>query len=220
MGTAVRYENVVDSSRSLLPQSIIAAGRLTRRDSRPVTITTQAVDWPGVMVEAGQNEIAAADDAVSPNHYLALNVDTKPLTLEVKEPSGFKKVVVPPQTFWLNPGASPITLRTDNRNAYVRVALDPLHLARLILPTDEVAPVALRRAYGVDSPQIAHLLLALRAEADRHTPGGLAAVEAVTTALGHLLVHNADVATLPVSARTRLIHGGLSWAARRRALEM
>ena len=117
---------MVDSSRSLLPQSIIAAGHLTRRESRPVTISTQAFDWPGVLVEAGRNDIAQADDAVTPNHYLALNVDTTPITMEVKEPHGFKKIVVPPQTFWLNPGSAPVTLRTENRNAYVRVALDPL----------------------------------------------------------------------------------------------
>lgn len=210
---------MVDSSRSLLPQSIIAAGNLTRRDSRPVNITTQAIDWPGVLVEAGQNDIAQADDAVTPNHYLALNVDTTPLTIEVKEPHGFKKIVVPPQTFWLNPGSSPVTLRTENRNAYVRVALDPLHLGRLIHPVpDDVAPVLLRRRYAVDSPQIAHLVLALAAEAD--TPsGGLATVEAVTTALGHLLVHHAGVATRPSLAQA-LIHGGLSSAAKRRALEM
>jgi AraC family transcriptional regulator len=212
---------MVDSSRSLLPQSIIAAGRLTRRESRPVTITTQALDWPGVLVEAGRNDIAQADDAVTPNHYLALNVDTTPITMEVKEPHGFKKIVVPPQTFWLNPGSAPVTLRTENRNAYVRVALDPLHLGRLIHPApDDLAPVVLHRQYAVDSPQIAHLVLALRAEADTHTSGGLATVEAVTSALGHLLVHHAGVGTRPSAARAALIHGGLSAAAKRRALEM
>ena len=210
---------MVDSSRSLLPQSIIAAGNLTRRHSRPVTITTQAVDWPGVLVEAGQNDIAQADDAVTPNHYLALNVDTKALTIEVKEPHGFKKIVVPPHTFWLNPASSPVTLRTENRNAYVRVALDPLYLGRLIHLPDDVAPVLLRRRYAVDSPQIAHLMLALRAEADAPS-GGLATVEAVTSALGHLLVHHAGVAAPTVLAHAEQIHGGLSAAAKRRALEM
>ena len=59
-------------------------------------------------------------------------------------------------------------------------------------------------------------MLTLRDEADSRNPGGLAVVEAVTTALGHLLVRHAGVErTRPLRVR-----GGLSGAARRRVLEM
>src|SRR5439155_966457 len=54
------------------------------------------------------------------------------------------------------------------------------------------------------------------AEAGSGHPGALAVVEAVTTALGHLLVRHAGVErTRPLRVR-----GGLSGAARRRVLEM
>src|SRR5256885_2071109 len=124
------------ATHSVLLQSIVSAGRLTRRDSLPAMLTSQALDWPGVLLEAGKNDVAAVDDVVGDRHYLSLNVDTKPLTL--------------------------------------------------------------------------------RDEADSRSPGGLAVVEAVTTALGHLLVRHAGVERVqPLRAR-----GGLSGVAKRRALEL
>ena len=200
-----------------LLDSIVARGSVTRRDSRSAIVTTQALDWPGMMVEAGRNDVAAVDDLVGDQHYLSLNLDTAPLKLEVKQPHGFKPFVVPPQSLWVSPSASPITLRLNSTLRYLRVSLDPLHLGRLMTPSlDQVGPVQLRRTYAVESPQIRHLMLALKAEADSRNAHGLAMVEAVTSALGHLLVRHAGV------EQPRPIHnrGGLSAVAKRRVLEL
>src|SRR5204863_87931 len=138
---------------------------------------------------AGRNDVAAVDDLVGDQHYLSLNLDSAPLKLEVKEPHGFKPFVVPPQSLWVSPSANPITLRLNSTLRYLRVSIDPVHLSRLISPSlDEVGPVHLRRTYAVESPQIRHLMLALKYEADSRNAHGLAMVEAVTSALGHLLV--------------------------------
>jgi len=197
--------------------SIVSRGSVTRRDSRSAIVTTQALDWPGMLVEAGRNDVAAVDDLVGDQHYLSLNLDTAPLKLEVKEPRGFKPFIVPPQSLWVSPSASPITLRLNSTLRYLRVSLDPLHLGRLITPSlDEVGPVHLRRTYAVESPQIRHLMLALKYEADSRNANGLAMVEAVTTALGHLLVRHAGIEQpRPVHSR-----GGLSSAAKSRVLEL
>jgi hypothetical protein len=72
------------ATQSVLLQSILSGGRVTRRDSAPAVATSRAFHWPGVFVEAGKNDVAAVDDVVGVAHYLSLNVDTKPLTLEVK----------------------------------------------------------------------------------------------------------------------------------------
>lgn len=201
----------------LLLDSIVAAGKVTRRDSRSAIVTSQALDWPGVLVEAGRNDVSAVDDLVGDQHYLSLNLDTAPLTLEVKQPHGFQQFTIPPGSLWVSPSASPITLRLKSTLRYLRVSIDPLHLGRLINPTlDDLAPVRLRRTYAVQSPQIAHLMMALRDEADGRNPGGLATVEAVTTALGHLLVRHAGIEQ-PRPARAR---GGLSAVAKRRVLEL
>ena len=195
----------------------MARGRVTRRDSHSAIVTSQALDWPGMLVEAGRNDVAAVDDLVGDQHYLSLNLDSAPLQLEVKQPHGFKRFTVPPQSLWVSPSADPITLRLNSTLQYLRVSIDPLHLGRLISPSlDQVGPVRLRRTYAVQSPQIAHLMQALRAEADDRNPGGLATVEAVTTALAYHLVREAGI------EKPRLIHvhGGLSAGAKRRVLEM
>lgn len=192
-------------------------GSVIRRDSRSAIVTTQALDWPGVLVEAGRNDVAAVDDLVGDQHYLSLNLDSAPLKLEVKEPHGFKPFVVPPQSLWVSPSANPITLRLNSTLRYLRVSIDPVHLSRLISPSLEaMEPLRLRRTYAVQSPQIAHLMLTLKDEADSYNAGGLATVEAVTTALGHLLIRHAGIEQ-PRPVRVR---GGLSAFAKRRVLEL
>ena len=205
------------ATQSVLLRSIISGGRVTRRDGVPAMLTSQALDWPGVLLEAGKNDVAAVDDVVGDRHYLSLNVDTKPLTLEVKGSTGFRQFTIPQLSVWVSPGHHPLTMRLDSALRYVRVAIDTLHLGRLMGPSpDEAEPVRLRRAYGVAAPQIARLMLTLRDEADSRNPGGLAVVEAVTTALGHLLVRHAGVER----ARPLRVRGGLSGVAKRRVLEM
>ena len=170
-----------------------------------------------MLVEAGRNDVAAVDDLVGDQHYLSLNLDSAPLKLEVKEPHGFKPFVIPPRSLWVSPSASPITLRLSSTLRYLRVSIDPLHLGRLISPSlDQVAPVRLRRTYAVESPQMANLMLTLRDEADSQNAGGLATVEAVTTALGHLLLRHAGIE----EPRPMRSHGGLSAIAKRRVLEL
>jgi AraC family transcriptional regulator len=200
-----------------LLDAIVTGGSVHRRDSRSAIVTTQALDWPGVLVEAGRNDVSAVDDVVGDQHYLSLNLDTAPLTLEVKESHGFKPFVVPPQHVWVSPSATPVTLRLNSTLRYLRVSVDPLHLSRLIAPSlDEVSPVRLRRTYAVESAQIARLMLTLQDEADSRNASGLATVEAVTTALGHLLVRHAGIEQpRPVHS-----HGGLSAIAKRRVLEL
>ena len=205
------------ATQSVLLQSIISGGRLTRRDSMPAVLTSQALDWPGVLLEAGKNDVAAVDDVVGDRHYLSLNVDTKPLTLEVKGSTGFRQFTIPPLSVWVSPSHDPLTLRLNSALRYLRVAIDTLHLGRLMGPSpDDVQPVRLRRTYGVAAPQIARLMMTLKDEADTRNPGGLAVVEAVTTALGHLLVRHAGVER----ERPLRVRGGLSGVARRRVLEM
>jgi len=195
----------------------VTRGSVIRRDSRSAIVTTQALDWPGVLVEAGRNDVAAVDDLVGDQHYLSLNLDSAPLKLEVKEPHGFKPFVVPPHSLWVSPSANPITLRLNSTLRYLRVSIDPVHLSRLISPSLEaLEPVRLRRTYAVQSPQMAHLMLTLQDEADSHNASGLATVEAVTTALGHLLVRHAGIE----QPRPVRIRGGLSGAAKRRVLEL
>src|SRR5437016_13197590 len=164
------------ATHSVLLRSIISGGRVTRRDSVPAMLTSQALDWPGVLLEAGKNDVAAVDDVVGDRHYLSLNVDTKPLTLEVKRATGFRAFTIPPLSMWVSPGHDPLTMRLDSALRYLRVAIDTLHLGRLMGPSpDEAEPLRLRRAYGVAAPQLARRMLPLNDEADSGNSAGWAA---------------------------------------------
>src|SRR5205823_4103407 len=101
------------ATHSVLLRSIISVGRVTPRDSVPGVLTSQALDWPGVLLEAGKNDVAAVDDIVGDRHYLSLNVDTKPLTLEVKGATGFRQCTIPPLSVWVSPGSDPLTMRLN-----------------------------------------------------------------------------------------------------------
>src|SRR6266478_7407211 len=105
-------------SGSVLLESIVNRGCLTRRDSQSAIVTSQALDWPGVRLEAGRNDVSAVDDLVGDQHYLSLNLDRTPLKLEVQESNGFKPFIVPPQSLWVSPSLTPITLRLNSTLRY------------------------------------------------------------------------------------------------------
>src|SRR5258705_13934321 len=100
-------------SGSVLLESIVTRGRVTRRDSHSAIVTSQALDWPGVRVEAGRNDVSAVDDLGGDQHYLSLNLDKTPLQLEGPEAHGFKQFTVPPESLLISPGTKPIPLRLN-----------------------------------------------------------------------------------------------------------
>jgi AraC family transcriptional regulator len=149
-------------------------------------------------------------------HYLSLNVDTSPVILEVAGPHGFRPHTIVPGALWVCASAEPISLRLDSSFSYVRLSLDPRHLGRLVGAAEaEDTGVRLRRIVGLALPQVVHLLQTLRAEARDGNPNGLAFVEAVTGALGRLLIRHAGL-----SAPAPLPRGRLSPGVRTRTLEV
>ena len=198
---------------SRAPRKIVSV-----RDERSVA-TAQALDWPGLLLEAGRNDIAEVDDLTFAHHYLGVNADERPVTIEVKEANGFRAVTLGPGAAWLNPAGQGFSLRVRaaGPHAYVRISIDPLRFDRLVsLNEDSAAPVALRRAYGIGGAQMQHIVGALTNEAGDGTPSGLAFVDTLTTALGLQLVQQAGTSR---SAPPR-IRGGLAPAVRRRVLEL
>jgi AraC family transcriptional regulator len=201
--------------RSAIP---FVDGRSRRRvdalSDAEVGVSSRALGWPGLLVEAGHNAAWEVDDLTVEHHYVALNVDPQPLTFEVRGPHGFRPVTLAPGDAWVCPAGEPFTHRVGDPNAYALVAIAPDRLDRLVRPPD-APPVALRRTYGVRVPQIEHVVKALVVEADRGNPGGLAFVDALTMALAVQLV--AAAGAEPPSPPP--LRGGLAPAARRRVLE-
>jgi AraC family transcriptional regulator len=188
------------------------------QDERSVA-TAQALDWPGVLFEAGRNDVAEVDDLTLAHHYVGINADDRPVTMEVREPHGYRAVRLEPGTGWLTPAGHGFSLRVRSAgpHAYVRISIDPLRFDRLIgSNADSATPVALRRSYAIGGPQVRHLVGALAEEARAGTPSGLTFVDTLTTALALQLMHQAGVAA-PRRERAR---GGLAPAVRRRVLEL
>ena len=190
------------------------ASRVDVRRDIPQIITTRAFDWPGVRLEAGTNNIASVDEVAGLHHYVSLNVDDRPVTLELKGEHGFRRVVLRRGSAWIVPAGDVITLRVNSTFRYVRMSIDPIYFTRLSGHVDG-APIQLHRTYGVTKSQIGHILDALVAEADAGNPGGLAFVEALTVGLSRQIALHAGA-----PQRVERLRGGLSAAAKRRTLEI
>lgn len=186
------------------------------RDDVPPIVTTQAFHWPGLRLEAGLNNIASVNDVTGQHHYVSMNLDDRPVTLEVKgEHGGFERIVLRRGAAWICPAHELVSVRVNSTFHYVRVSIDPVYFDRLTSQAGK-EPLQLRRAYPISQSQISHILGALIAESDAGNPGGLAFVEALAMGLSHQLALHAGVSK-PTADPLR---GGLSGAARRVVLEL
>lgn len=190
------------------------AARVEVRRDIPQIVTTRAFDWPGLRLEAGTNNIASVDEVAGMHHYVSLNVDERPVTLELKEANGFRRVVLRRGSAWVVPAGDVISLRVNSTFRYVRMSIDPIYFSRLAGHPDS-SPIQLHRTYGVAKSQIGHLLDALVAEADSGNPGGLAFVEALAMGMSRQIALHAGE-----PQRVQRLRGGLSAAAKRRTLEL
>ncbi|HMH25487.1 MAG TPA: hypothetical protein VK542_02745, partial [Gemmatimonadaceae bacterium] len=194
-----------------------AFGRVHIRDDVPQIVTTQQFDWPSLRLEAGTNNVAAVDEVAGLHHYVSLNVDDRPITLEVKGELGdFRRVVLRRGAAWVCPADDVVSVRLNSNFRYVRMSIDPVYFDRVVTTEPDSRPVQLRRSYGIVEPQIAHIAGALVAESDAGNPGGLAFVEALATGLSHQMALHAGERK-PIMPRLR---GGLSTVAKRRAIEL
>lgn len=190
-------------------------GRIDFRGDAPPIVTTQAFDWPGLRLEAGINNIAAVDEVAGLHHYVSLNLDDRPVTLEVKGQQGFRSVVLRRGAAWICPADELVSLRINSDFQYVRMSIDPVHFDRLTGEPGK-SPIELRRTYAVAKSQIGHILGALIAESDAGNPGGLAFVEALAAGISNQIALHAGVE----KPRVTRLKGGLSEAHKRRTLEL
>jgi AraC family transcriptional regulator len=190
--------------------------RVGFREGAQPLVTTQAFDWPGLRLEAGMNNIAAVDEVAGLHHYVSMNLDERPVTLEVKGDRGeFERVVLRRGMAWVCPAHELVSVRLNSSFHYVRVSIDPLYFDRLTTQPGR-PPVELRRTCAIGNSQISHILGALTAESDAGNPGGIAFVEALATGLSQQLALHAGVSK-PFVEQAR---GGLSSTAKRVTLEL
>jgi AraC family transcriptional regulator len=181
--------------------------------------TAQALDWPGVLFEAGRNDVVEVDDLRLAHHFLAVNADPDPITLDLKGAHGYQPLRIDPGDGWFNPAGEPMSLRMSaaHTHAYIRLTIEPSRFERLVhAQANGVEPIALRRELRVGGAQLQHLVGALAAEATAGTPTGLVFVDALAAGVALQLLHQAGVAR----PRTERLRGGLAPGVRRRILEL
>ena len=210
LGRAARRRSAVPflDARSHRPVDALETSRLV--------VSSQALGWPGVLVEAGSADTWEVDELTVAHHYLAMNVGAEPLHFEVKGPRGFRPTVIEPGAVWVCPAGESFTHRVDQSNSFALVTIDPLRFAALTGGPERLPP-SLRRDYNLRAPALEHVVRALVVEADRGGPTGLAMVDALVAAVSHAMAQLAGVAPPPPSAPVR---GGLAPRARRRVLEL
>jgi AraC family transcriptional regulator len=161
-----------------------------------IVTSSAGLGWPEVHVEVGRNEAWEVDDLSVRSHYVALNTDDAPLVFEAKVAGAFRRTVLAPGEVWFCPAGESFSHRVPMASGFALVTIEPGKLARVV----EDDGRALRRTYGVANPQLAHLIRALAAEAERGGPSGTIFVDAVATALAVQLVGTFGARTAPAAA--------------------
>ena len=155
----------------------------------------------GVIVEVGENEGWVVDDLVVPQHYLAINLDPKPLRFERKVNGVFQPVTMDPGALWINPSGRPFSHRVATTNRFGLIVLEPEVLQRLA----GVEVPTLQLTYHAQSPQLEHLTRALLAEVGQQTPNGPAFTQTMIAMIAAYLGQNfAAIPAAPVTGPERL----------------
>jgi len=76
-----------------------------------VTASSREFGWDGVVAELGTSRSFDPTDLVCASHFVALNIDSKPLSIEAKGPHGFRRIVMPPGALWIAAAGQPFTHR-------------------------------------------------------------------------------------------------------------
>src|SRR5688572_19421168 len=82
---------------SAIPFRDSRSGRMIHAlNQTTITISSRALRWNGVMVEAGSSGPWECDDLTVPHHYLGLNMGRTAVQFEAKDGSAFRKMMLPP----------------------------------------------------------------------------------------------------------------------------
>src|SRR4051812_18187877 len=157
--TAPLFDHLAYADRS-------ARGRIEVREDAAHHITTQALDWPGTLLEAGANYVTGVDAVALGHHYVGLNVDRRPIVMRGVRRSQGGDVTLAPGQAWVLPAGENVSFSVEPLHQCVRLTIDPRHADALLehTPGDD-RRVELRQTFGIDVPQLRHLMLALAAEA-------------------------------------------------------
>src|SRR4051812_13336855 len=128
----------------------VSRGRVELHPTAAPDIRAQALDWPGLLAEAGRNQVVSVERIALAHHYVGMNAGPYPITLfGVTDGGPPADLRVHPGEVWVAPAGRPISLHVDPEALYVRMTIDPSFLAR-----DDDRTQEIRLMHGIDSPPL------------------------------------------------------------------
>lgn len=121
--------------------------------------------WADLSAEVGHSRVFEPDGVVMAGHNLAMNLASRPLQMEVKGAHGFRRVTLPPQSFWIQPGNTPFAQRNLGPARYGAVQI-AIAKARRVLGAD----LELRAFHGLHDERLAAITRLILLEACSDEP--------------------------------------------------
>lgn len=97
-----------------------------------ILASSAKLGWQGVVAESARERDWIADDLTFAGHLVAMNLDSRPLVIEHRQPHGFVRITMPPGSLWINPAGRPFTRRYRGNILYGAVELSLDNISRVV----------------------------------------------------------------------------------------
>jgi AraC family transcriptional regulator len=149
-----------------------------------ILASSRALGWDGLVAEMGCVDDWQVDDLTVAGHFVAINLDSKPLTIENKGSHGFRRIVMPPDSLWLNPAGESFTRRNPGTTHWGAIEVCVERMQRTL-----GRDIELDGQCGVVDEQLAGLIRAALAEARSGGTSGTLFADSVGIAIASRLAH-------------------------------
>jgi AraC-like DNA-binding protein len=153
------------------PDELVSRETVVLASSRPL-------GWDGAVAESGTSSVWEPTDLALAGHYLAINLDSKPLPTETRTGRDFRRVTFPPGSFQISPAGQPFTMRILKPSRFGAVELS-LPKVRRLLGHD----IELRPGLAVVDEPLNEVVRALLAEVARGGSSGPLYAEGLLSAI-------------------------------------
>lgn len=97
-----------------------------------IVASSRALGWDDVTVEMGTLTDWRVDHLTTAGHFVAINLDSKPLRVEHKGRGGFYDIVMPPDSLWISPAGESFTRRNPGLTRWGAIEISVGGMHRLL----------------------------------------------------------------------------------------
>jgi AraC family transcriptional regulator len=141
-------------------------GEKLQRDT-VVLASSYDLGWNGAAAEVGRSRAWEPVELASAGHYLAINLDSKPLPMETRDGRKRRRVALPPGSFQITPAGVPFTMRILKPSRFGAVEISLARIRELLGYDLQLEP-----GLGIVDEALAEVMLSLLAEVVRGGSSG------------------------------------------------